>query len=359
MIKNRLLVYVTIGIALMLGAGGVLFFSGCTGGGGAAIDPRLYVGGYHEINETAAIYVVKPEAKEVIKTIDLPSIARPDWLTISPDGKKLYCSSGSESKVYIIDTETNTYVKSVVVCPQPKGIAFTPDGTKAVVGCNYDLSIIDVATGSYTNNDPEATISGFLGQIGGIQVHPTNNKLYAAVDDTPDGYIAYSNVLGGEIVTRTLTAPSDSLVDIAIHSDGSKLYTSAQGRNYIQILNINSSDGSVDGLTEPFHSATVYFDNITLSPDNRLLYIERACASDIDYVETSSPTEVQVLDITYEGIPEYGQRDIAFSSDSSRAFVLFGSLDIHKIVVVNTVKGTVEGAIDLPVSEYPSLVYTQ
>jgi YVTN family beta-propeller protein len=353
--KRKLLLLLVASLSVLLGGGSVLFFMSCTGGGGETGNPQLYVGGYNSANETAAVYVVKPDAKEVVKTIDLPGTAQPDWLTISPDGKKLYCSSTAESKVYIIDAETNTYEKSVSVCPNPKGISFTPDGSKAVVGCFYDLSIIDVATGSYTNNDPDATISGFLGQIGGIQVHPTNNKLYAAVDD---GYIAFSNVAGSATVTKQLAA-SVSLADIAVSSGGDNLYTSAQGTNYIVICTINSGDGSVAVQNEGLHSAVVYFDNIALSPDNKLLYMERSCASDIDYVETSNPTNVQVLDIAYAGIPEYGQRDVVFSSDSSLAFVLFGSISVHKIVVVNTKNKTVEGAIDLPENEYLSLVYTE
>jgi YVTN family beta-propeller protein len=353
--RRKITILLVIGVSIALFTGVGLFFYSCAGAGGETGNPQLYVGGYNSANETAAVYVVKPDAKEVVKTIDLPGTAQPDWLTISPDGKKLYCSSTAESKVYIIDAETNTYEKSVSVCPNPKGIAFTPDGSKAVVGCFYDLSIIDVATGSYTNNDLDATISGFFGQIGGIQVHPTNNKLYAAVDD---GYIAYSNVAGSATVTRQLAA-SVSLADIAVSSGGDNLYTSAEGTNYIVICTINSGDGSVAVQNEGLHSAVVYFDNIALSPDNKLLYMERSCASDIDYVETSNPTNVQVLDIAYLGIPEYGQRDVVFSSDSSLAFVLFGSISVHKIVVVNTKKKTVEGAIDLPENEYLSLVYAE
>jgi hypothetical protein len=73
-------------------------------GGGKTSEPTIYVGGY----DTAKIYVIGPEAKDIVTTINLPAVAQPDWLTLSPDNKKLYCSSynpalelGEQSRVYI------------------------------------------------------------------------------------------------------------------------------------------------------------------------------------------------------------------------------------------------------------------
>ncbi|UCB45652.1 MAG: hypothetical protein JSV25_15835, partial [Spirochaetota bacterium] len=148
--KKKLLLTVVISVTMLLAGGSAIFFLSCTGEGGETTsEPALYVGGY----DTAKIYVIGPEAKDIVTTIDLPVNAKPDWLTLSPDGKKLYCSSDNpladpiESHVYIIDTETNTYEKSVEVCNSPRGIAFTPDGSIAAVACMVDIALIDATDG--------------------------------------------------------------------------------------------------------------------------------------------------------------------------------------------------------------------
>ena len=207
----------------------------------AEITARLYVGGY----STAKIYVINPDLEELVTTIDLPEGAEPDWLTLSPDNTKLYCSwknQGGQGMVYIVDTVTDTYEKEVAVCPSPEGIAFAPDGTKAVVGCYYDMSIIDVATGTYNYTD--GTISGFMTQTHGIEIHPTNNKLYAAMDT---GLVVYAPVEGSDTVSSYAVGDSStSVIDVAIHPDGNAIFATGllNPDAYVK-LNVNQSTGSL------------------------------------------------------------------------------------------------------------------
>jgi YVTN family beta-propeller protein len=326
----------------------VMVFIGCENGGEDG-KGTLYVGGYN----TGKIYVIDADLEELVTTIDLPEGAQPDWLTLSPDNTKLYCSSSSQNRVYIIDATTDTYDKEVIVCPSPQGIAFTPDGTKAAVGCFYDLSIIDVATGTYVNNDVDATIRGFSDQINGMEVHPTNNHLYAALSS---GSVMYAPVAGTDAVdTYAVGSGSESLLDVAISIDGSRLYVSENARSNIEIADISSGDGSLayNGVvTNP----SAYYGRLTLSPNGARLYASRYCASRIDYMSTSGTPSMSSFDIQYDG-NNYGQKDIALSEGGSVAFVLVGHTQFHTIVILDTTSGSQLGTIELPQCQANSIVY--
>ena len=83
---------------LILGFAGsilmVMFVTGCgvTSGGGLPFGPELYVGGYNSSTTKAEIIVLGSINGQIITRISLPDGARPDWLTFTPDRKKIYIS---------------------------------------------------------------------------------------------------------------------------------------------------------------------------------------------------------------------------------------------------------------------------
>jgi len=71
---------------------------------------------------------------------------------LSPDGKKLYASTGRGKTVFTIDTETNKVLGSVEVGRRPWGIALSPDGKTlySANGPSNDVTAVDVATNTVT-----------------------------------------------------------------------------------------------------------------------------------------------------------------------------------------------------------------
>jgi YVTN family beta-propeller protein len=65
---------------------------------------------------------------------------------LSPNGKKLYASSGWSGAVDVIDTAKNEVVNSIKVGARPWGIAVTPDGRRlyAANGPSHDVSVVDL-----------------------------------------------------------------------------------------------------------------------------------------------------------------------------------------------------------------------
>jgi len=348
-------------ITVVLSGLSLALLMGCEGGSIAT----LYVGGF----ATGKIYAINPNSKELITTIDLPVGAQPDWLTLSPDNKKLYCSSnfidGSNPRVYVIDTETNTYEGEVNVGSSPRGIAFTPDGSKATVVCTggSDIALIDAATLTY-NKDISDTIYGFSGS-GGIAIHPTINKLYAA---ETNGGVGVADVQGGASISYYRPArPSGSLIDVAITSDGTSLfatghyYWSGSADAYLD-FSLSQADGSITG--ESVKEIGGYMANlgrITVRPDDQVVYAPILSESLIDYFTTADPSTVWDIDVSAHVSGYYGPRHIAFSDDSKFGFVLIddygdGPTD-DLIVVLHTSDNSIVGTIDLPECDPKSIVY--
>jgi YVTN family beta-propeller protein len=340
-------------IALFTGLGMLFYSCGGEGGGGTTDPGTLYVGGYG----TAKIYVIKAEAKELITTIDLPDGAQPDWLTLSPDNKKIYCSSESDDMVYIIDTEKNTYT-SVAVCLQPRGIAFTPDGSIAAVVCNTDddISLIDTATETY-NEETDTIYLGSDAENNGIAIHPTLNKCYV-----PHGTdILYADVEPDTMPVPTYSINAFRIYDVEVSSDGNRVYSSANVTDPLSLgeavmtlyVDVNGSLSILDNA----ECISYNMKKLTLSPDQKKVYVPMLSTSAIDYMSTDDTSTMSSIDLS--SYSQAGVYDVVFSSDSTKAFVAIDSTT-DQVVVIDTATSNVDGTITLPAGSDPrSLVYKQ
>jgi len=117
--KNRIL-FASLIVALLLST--FVVVSGCGsvtgggggGGGGAAGSPWIYVG--NENNNS--IMVIDGSTNTTIEPIDLVTY-EPYSMAVSPDWKKIYCSTGTY-EVLIINTTNNTIEGSFTVINSQK-----------------------------------------------------------------------------------------------------------------------------------------------------------------------------------------------------------------------------------------------
>src|SRR5262252_5468818 len=79
----------------------------------AAAAPKAYVGLFKD----NAIAVLDTGGNRVQGTIPVPQ--GPHGIVITPDGRKVYVSSDGASTVSVIDTQTDTVVKSIEMGPTP------------------------------------------------------------------------------------------------------------------------------------------------------------------------------------------------------------------------------------------------
>ena len=93
--------------------------------------------------------VVDTSSHTVVETIRLTGEnVRPMGIVVSPDGQRLYVTTGRGGTVVSIDATTNTPIGSVAVGTRPWGIAISPDGTRLYTanGPSNDVSVVDTAS---------------------------------------------------------------------------------------------------------------------------------------------------------------------------------------------------------------------
>ena len=93
--------------------------------------------------------VVDTSKHEVLHTITIEGgVVKPMGVVVSPDGSKVYVSTGRGKNVVVIDTASNEVIGSVEVGERPWGIGITPDGKTLYTanGPSNDVSVVDLET---------------------------------------------------------------------------------------------------------------------------------------------------------------------------------------------------------------------
>src|ERR1700676_390281 len=155
-------------------------------------------------NGDSTVSVINTSTNTVVKSI--PVGGRPWGVAVNQAGTFAYVANKSSGTVSVISTSTNAAVATITVQPNPLNVAFTPNGKFAYVTNSDSVSVINTGTKKVA-----ATIPG-LGQPIGIAV-------------TPNGAFVYvGNYLGGVSVISTLTntvvatigLPSANPISVAI-----------------------------------------------------------------------------------------------------------------------------------------------
>ena len=303
------------------------------GGGGTTLPEMIYVAG----TGNAKIYAIDPTTEVIVATIELSAGANPDWLAITPDGKKLFCTDGT-SIVYIINTVLNT-VEATLEVTSPNKIAITPNGAIAAV-VSSGVKLIDTATDVDVGYDIDGSVSV-------IDIHPTNNKISGCYGDlvkmaTPEADAAFTAV-------TTLSAAGP--YDIVVSPTGNKLFITAS--NKLFVFNISGTDGSLSASATVDSSFAAFY-RMDISPDGNHLYVALECQSGIDHYDVAYPTSLELITFP-AGDPYNTCNDVALNGDASKAYVV--SANINKWYVINLSTKTAE-AISLPPSTNPkSIIY--
>ncbi len=249
------------------------------------VFPRLILANPTQTRIYVAIFdnigVIDTASNTVIATIP---IGDPDhFMTITPNGAKLYVANAGSDNVSVINTTTNTVIATVTVGSLPRFPAVTPDGAKVLVPHSIATSISVINT---TTDMVAATISTAPNTAQFIAT--TGTKAYAA---TTGGNVLVINTTTNMIIATIPvgTAP----VRIAITPDGAKAYVTNDGSSNVSVI-----DTSLDTVVATITVGTSPT-NLAITPDGSKVYVQnRGMNPDVvSVIDTSMDTVIATVTI--------------------------------------------------------------
>ncbi len=230
-------------------------------------------------------------------TQQIPLTGRPNNISITPDGRKLYVAiTGADAFVDVIDLEAGRVVKSIRTLGGVHNVFVTPDGRHVVAGMigARTLTVVDTET-----DEPVWS------------VHFNGGVRPMTFETNPDGstrriFVQISGFHGFYVVdfeqrrlVRKIALPelplsrvdNDALQGspahgLAVSPDGSQLWSTSKPNNHIYAWSL--PDLEYLGGVEVGHHP----DWLTMTPDSRYIYSANAGSNDVSAVDTRTLTEV-------------------------------------------------------------------
>ena len=267
---------------------------------------------------------------------------------VAVSATKIYVTNAGSNTVSVIDRVTGATV-TVGVVGSPKAITLSPDGTRAYVGGNNAVSVLNTATNTVVS---KVTLSG--GQIYGIEFAPNGQRAYIA-NSGNNTVSVLSTTTATPTVVATIAVGSQPR-GVAVSADGTRLYVTNWNAKSVSVIDIATNkvvgspitvgtnpfgiDVSADGTrvyVSNFGSGTVSVLNPTaatrlvatiavgaqpmgaiLSPDGSVLYV----ANGRDTVSViATATNAVVNTIAIDSAAENGSHRIALSPDGQQMYV--------------------------------------
>lgn len=240
------------------------------------------------------VSVIDTATKTVVATINLPVGAIPKGVATTPDGTRAYVINDGNFTVSVIDTSNNTVVNTIPA-DDPSAVAVTPDGTHAYVTNQSEntVSVIDIAS-----NTLVATIP-----VG---------KFPDAVAFIPNGPDTPGRDVGSHQSLAYVTNFVDSTVSVIDTTNNAVVATIPVGANP---------------------------DAVAITPDGTHAYVANGFDNTCSVIDTASNAVVDTIPVG--GGPE----GIAITPDGTRAYVANGN--DNTVAVINTAHNKVVATIQV------------
>ena len=192
-------------------------------------------------------------------------------LAISPDGTRLYTTSGGAAQIVsVVDIATNSVTATINVGNQPIGVKVSPDGTRVYVANFGDntISVINTATNTVVatvSTDYPTTLGAGIGPRD-LAISPDGSKVY--IINTTSGTVSVLATATNTVIS-VINAVSPGLYDIVISPDGTKAYITTANNFQVRVLDLatNTIITNFDlGVKSPLYG-------IVLSPDGTKGYV--------------------------------------------------------------------------------------
>jgi YVTN family beta-propeller protein len=281
-----------------------------------AAGPFAYVadGGFGTVS------VIDIETNAVIATISLPAGTQPGQLAVSPDGTRVYVSTGNA--LAVIDTATNSVVvPSIPVGLGTRSVAISPDGRFAYVAVQFEGRVTIVDT---TTNAVVATVNTG-GQPTGLKMTPDGSRVYVA--NSLSGTVSVIDAITETIIA---TIPVEyNPQDLEMSPDGTRVYVSNFSAASVSVID-TGSNMVVATISVGFVPSGMD----TTPTGGRLYVVDNGSVAVIDTATNTLSGRVTLP-------PFHTSRDVAIAPDGTRGYVTINTPP--RVLVFETASNTVVG----------------
>jgi YVTN family beta-propeller protein len=287
----------------------------------SATASNAYIGYLSE----SFVSVFDTKTNAVFSTISAANTLR--GIAITPDGSRAYLTGTATDSVYVIDTHTNISVGAIPI-ENPIAIAITPDGRRAYVTSGTipgSVSVIDTQTNA---------VAGAAINVGltpaGIAITPNGGSAY--VTNNASGSVSVIDTQTNTVVGGAITVGA-SPWGIAITPDGSRAYV-ARDVKPGSVSVIDTQTNTVAGAIA-LGAGAAFPIGIAIAPSGARAYATNL--ANVSAIDTKSNGVVGAPIVA--GARPSG---IAITPDGGRAFVLNHNSD--DISVIDVATNTTVGA---------------
>lgn len=242
-----------------------------------------------------------------------------------------FVTNERDNTVSVIDTVKREVVRTFPVGRRPRGITFSPDGSKLFV-CASDsnaVQVIDPDTGKVLHDlpsgeDPEQ-----------FALSPDGSKLFIANEDD-----ALTTVV--DVETRKVLAQIEVGIEpegMAVSPDGKTAVTTSETTNMVHWIDVASltSDDATQVGQRPRHAE---FDR-----DGGKLWVSSEVGGTVAVIDVKTRQTLKTLDFEIPGVAKDRIQPVGvkLTSDGETAFIALGPSD--RVAVVNARTYEVEGYI--------------
>ncbi len=298
---------------------------------------RAYVSNYYD----NTVSVIDTNTNTVIKTISVG--ASPYNLTASPDGTRVYVANVNANTVSVIDTNKNTVADTITLHAVSRvwDVAVSPDGSRVyVTGSGGTVSVINTTT--HTVSGPYAAGPAATG----IAVNPDGTRLYVATE-LWNSNITVMDTAAMTVIGTVFVGDLSYPIDGAFTPDGKRLYmiTGAQGSetadNAVMVIDTDpASDtyNTVIGTLTGYDLGIGFPADVVFSPDGGRAYVSDAGGNTVTVIDTSTNTVIGTIATSLS--PASGSRHIAISPDGNTLYITDSAADTVVTVSVASMTPT-------------------
>jgi YVTN family beta-propeller protein len=290
---------------------------------GAMASPAAAPFAYVANDGDGTVSVIDTATNMLVATV--PVGVNPEWVAVTPDGKRAYVTNINPNTVSVIDTATNTVAATVSVEVFPNGVAVTPDGTHVYVANNGSdaVSVIDTATKTVV-----ATVAVGIAPVG-VAVTRMGNTPMSRITSTP-GTVSVIATASNTVVA---TVPVGSLPrGVAVTPDGTRAYVANSFSNTVSVI---ATASNTVVATVPV--GRFPFGGVAVTPDGTHVYVTNHDSDSVSVIDTVSNTVVATVPV---GSFPFG---VAVTPNGKHAYVPNGFDNNVSVIATatNTVVATV------------------